>query len=65
VSDLLRIARDVAACAAAWTPDARLIGNVRADELLALALEYAALCATLEESPGRDSNTRPEPGLKL
>lgn len=34
------IAQDVHACATAWVPEARLVGNVRADEIAYLA-EYA------------------------
>lgn len=35
--DVESIARDVLACADAWEPAACLMGNVRADELAALA----------------------------
>jgi len=34
---IAEIARDVAVCGRAWEPGVRLIGNVRADEIAALA----------------------------
>lgn len=34
---IAEIAHDVAVCGRAWEPGARLIGNVRADEIAALA----------------------------
>lgn len=37
------IAYDVLACAEAWDPDARLVGNVRADELAHLARHMRAV----------------------
>lgn len=42
---LQKLAAAVAECAAAWEPEARLIGNVRADEVLLLATSVAALLA--------------------
>lgn len=41
--ETLRIALAVATCAGAWDPEARLIGNVRAVELLTLAQAFVGL----------------------
>lgn len=42
----LDLARELARCAAAWEPDVRLVGNLRADEI-------AAICAALLASEER------------
>lgn len=43
--ELLRLAREIAACAASWDPAVRLLGNVRASEVLSLANSVAGLLA--------------------
>lgn len=37
IRDIETIAREVLACAQSWMPEARLVGNVRADEVARLA----------------------------
>lgn len=47
--DLKVIAEEVAACGKAWVPEAKLIGNVRADEVFRLAQAVEWLYETNQE----------------
>jgi len=45
---IIEIANDVLTCALSWAPNARLMGNVRADEIVRLA-RYLAACHARED----------------
>lgn len=48
MKSIQEIAQDVIRCGESWTPDACLIGNITAIEIIRLA-QYAEKCATLDE----------------
>lgn len=48
MGDVLDKARELRECAGAWEPEVRLLGNVRADEIISILDTYEARIAELE-----------------
>lgn len=54
----LAIAIDLSRCASSWEPEARLLGNIRADELAFLARTVLELHASISSSETFDEHDR-------